>query len=346
MRIGIVFKYENKTGGGHFWRCFNFASLIKQKRRIIYFLSHNLPNKYLNLLKKNNYSFIKLKKKNLRNLENEILSNLKRKKINNVLTDCYDFNQKFKLRLKKQSKYLLVIDDHTDKKHSADVYINNNYLDISSKKKIKKLNPKSILFIGNNNLIINKKFIYKNPKFKKNNKIKNIFIFFGSSDNTFETLKILEIAKKFPFLRFFIIVGNLNKKLNLISSRSMKIKNIYIHYDLLNNDILNIIKKSDLAIGAGGINMIERIYFGLPSIVIQTAKNQEKGINYLNKKRNIYFIGKSKNVSLPKIQKSIENLLENKENFDKLKGNTIRASLELRKKNNFYNKINSILKYK
>ena len=47
----------------------------------------------------------------------------------------------------------------------------------------------------------------------------------------------------------------------------------------------NLIANNDLAIGAGGVNLYERIYLGLPSIVIDVDNNQL--INIKNSKKKI-----------------------------------------------------------
>ena len=36
--------------------------------------------------------------------------------------------------------------------------------------------------------------------------------------------------------------------------------------------MVSLMSSSDLAIGSGGVNLFERLYLGLPSLVIQTGK--------------------------------------------------------------------------
>jgi spore coat polysaccharide biosynthesis predicted glycosyltransferase SpsG len=50
---------------------------------------------------------------------------------------------------------------------------------------------------------------------------------------------------------------------------------------------MSLMRNSDLAIGAGGVNMIERLYLGLPSLIIRVASNQKNGTEYLIKKNYV-----------------------------------------------------------
>ena len=48
---------------------------------------------------------------------------------------------------------------------------------------------------------------------------------------------------------------------------------------------------SDLAIGSAGVNLIERIFLGLPSIIISTANNQLSNAINFNKKKLVIYAG-------------------------------------------------------
>ena len=122
-----------------------------------------------------------------------------------------------------------------------------------------------------------------------------------------------------------------------------KIKNVNFFFNLDNEQIIKLIKKNDLAIGAGGINMIERLYFNLPSLVICVADNQENASEYLKNQNSILYLGKSKNVSFHKIKNNLENIIKNKKKFKILKKNTLKYSLSFNLKSPLIKKLNSVL---
>ena len=106
---------------------------------------------------------------------------------------------------------------------------------------------------------------------------------------------------------------------------------------------MSLMRNSDLAIGAGGVNMIERLYLGLPSLIIRVASNQKNGTEYLIKKNSILYIGESKNVTPEKIEINLKKLLKNKKTFEKLQKNTYKTSLHLNSDDLITKKMNSVL---
>ena len=115
--------------------------------------------------------------------------------------------------------------------------------------------------------------------------IRKILIFFGGSDNRNITEKLLVVSKYFKHLQFSVVVGGLNKNKKKITKKKIKnYKNIKLYYAIKNENVANLIYNNDLAIGAGGVNLFERIYLGLPSIVIDVNKNQNMNIKNSVKK--------------------------------------------------------------
>jgi len=343
MKIAFVFKYENNVGGGHFWRCYNLANNLKKKNRKFYFFSNSISNRYLNFLKKEKYKHIVISNNSRKNFKIQLFNKIKKLKIKNLITDTYDLNYKDKKILKNFVTKLIVIDDHVDKKHYCDVLINNNFLSVSSAKKIKSLNPKTQLLLGHKYLILNKKINNFKKKIIKKKKIKKIFIFFGTSDRTLETLKILKIVNFFLKNYFYIIVGNLNKNYKKIIRVCKNMNNVKVYYNLSNNKIIDLLKDSDLAIGSGGINLIERISLGVPSMVICVANNQKDASLFLNKKKIIYYLGESKSVSPQTIKNALHTLIKNKKKYNFLYSNTFKAFKGLKNNNFIEKKLNSTL---
>ena len=108
---------------------------------------------------------------------------------------------------------MIVIDDHINKKHYCDIFINNNFLSKSNKKLINFLNPNSENLIGHQYFINSNKIIPIRQNKRKKHLIKNIFVFFGTSDETNETIKLIQAVKYNKNFNFYILVGKLNKKL-------------------------------------------------------------------------------------------------------------------------------------
>ena len=59
-KIGFVFEANYNIGGGHFWRCFNLAKILKKRNRVFYFISKNLNKSFINILKKENFNYLNI----------------------------------------------------------------------------------------------------------------------------------------------------------------------------------------------------------------------------------------------------------------------------------------------
>jgi len=76
--------------------------------------------------------------------------------------------------------------------------------------------------------------------------------------------------------------------------------------------VLKLIINSDLAIGSGGINLLERLFLGLPSIVITTADNQLNAVKNYNKNKKILYFGHSNNFEIQNNKTKIDNIFKDK----------------------------------
>jgi UDP-2,4-diacetamido-2,4,6-trideoxy-beta-L-altropyranose hydrolase len=322
--VGLIFDSNQNIGEGHFWRCFNLAKILKKKGTNFFFISNKLQKKFIKILNKENFDYIQVS--SLKKIS--IIKNLIKKiKLDIFISDYYDLSEKNKKEIKKNINCFVVIDDHINKKHFCHIYINNNFMSGEVKNKIKKLNPKSILLLGNKYFIRNYEFFKSKIKKIYKKKIKKIYVFFGSSDKSNETFKFIKSIEDLKNLQFDILIGKLNKNYKQIKYYCKNQKNIKIFYNLTNYKTLKLMQKNDLYFGAGGVNLSESLFLGLPSIAICTADNQKEALKMLHKKKVVHYLGKSNHVNNLLIKNCIKKLLYNHK--------TIR--LLLKKTHHYYN---------
>lgn len=317
--IGLIFDSSYKIGGGHFWRCYNLAKTLKIKKKKFFFISNELNKNFIKLLKKDKFNYIKLDQ--IQNFS-EIKEVIENKGINIIISDCYKLNSNTKVKIKKVVDKLIVIDDHIDKNHNCDVYINNNFIDDKSKSKIKKLNPNTKLFLGHKYFINNRNFQKLKKKKKINKEIRKIFAFFGSSDPSNETFKFVKAIESFTHLKFKILIGKLNKNYTNIKSFCKNKKNIELFYDLDNYSALKIMENVDFSFGSGGINLTERLFLGIPSVAVCTALNQKRALLALKKSKVIHYLGSNRDTNILKIKKCMSKFLQNKKMVSELSNKT------------------------
>ena len=139
--------------------------------------------------------------------------------------------------------------------------------------------------------------------------IETIFIYFGNTGSSNILRRVLNI---------FINNSLIDFDLNIIFSgdpserdRIVRLVGKYSFMKLLDPqpNLAKLISSSDLSIGAGGSTTWERIYLGLPSIVITVADNQIECSEYLNSLGLIWLIGHQDEVSDKQIVKSIKEVI-------------------------------------
>ena len=234
-----------------------------------------------------------------------------------LIIDNYNFNLRLQKQIKENVNKLIIIDDYFDKKYFCDLLLNYSFLNKKEKSIIKKNNPKTNFALGPKYLPLNSIFFELKKKVKLRKEIRKILIFFGGSDNRNITEKLLVVSKYFKHLQFSVVVGGLNKNKKKITKKIKNYKNIKLYYAIKNENVANLIYNNDLAIGAGGVNLFERIYLGLPSIVIDVNKNQNMNIKN-SVKRGLVAHLSIKKLTVIKLVKMIETFLKNKSKFNKM----------------------------
>ncbi len=308
--FGIISNESPKIGSGHISRSLNLISHIKKNNRNFYFLTSSKIN------------FRKSK-----NIKNIIISNnvptnsnklylkysveIIKYNIKYLIIDSYNISLELEKKLRKLVKVLFVFDDYYWRKHNCDVLINNNFLNSYQKKLVRKLHPNTKIFAGEKYLLLDHFFLKYKSKTRLRKKIKKIFVFFGNAEPNSLTLKILKILNSFSYIKVNCIIGKYSRFRKDIVSMCKKL-NFSYYYNIRNLQMLKLMIGSDLAIGSGGVNLLERLFLGLPSIVISTADNQLSAVKNLHKKKKILYLGHYKNIKINIVKNKLKNIFSNK----------------------------------
>ncbi len=324
MSIGFICNISNSYGTGHFYRCYGLSQIFNKKK--IFFISRKFPKKFKT---KSNEKLIKFgKNEKFVNL----LKILKVNKIHTVVIDDYNLKFRHETAIRNYVKKIAVIDDFYTNKHKADILINYNFLDKKQRSLIIKQNRNSKIALGKKYLIINNQYINNRIIMKRRKEIKNILIFFGSSDHTNETYKIIDIIKKYNKINFSLVLSSYNSNLKDLKRKLEILENVKIFLDLDIKLFAELILENDLSIGAGGVNLNEKIFLGLPSLVVETNDNQRLNIDYLRRKKIVFYLGKSHNLNSNKYLSKFENFIKNRKIFNMLSKNSFKFYNQYSKK--------------
>lgn len=144
--------------------------------------------------------------------------------------------------------------------------------------------------------------------------VNRILVSIGGSDTvglTERLCKLLFAQQVFADISLDVVVGSAYEKITelteLIAARANS--RLFVQ----TNEMANLMRQADLAIGAGGSSQWERALTHLPSLVVAVADNQQPGCEYLQHLGAIQYLGRVEQVSDELLLNAITNIIENKD---------------------------------
>jgi len=301
----IIFRCDageiSELGTGHLYRSITLYNLLRKKfslkKKDVLFIIKNYSKYKIaeKILRKNKINFYPLKReitdysKEEINIINQFNSNL-------IIIDRWGkIKKEFIIKLKKNHKKIILIDDSSDYRGLVDLSINPLKIFVKKTKNS---------FIGQKNNIL-PSIEKKIPKNKKKKDKVFIFISFGGFDKKNLITKTMNCLNRSSLnLRYLIN----DKYKNLIKN----------HVDVVffkSKEYYNNLSRADLVISAGGLTMFDAIYFKKRTICIPQYNHQLQNINILDKKKIVYKLD-VKNLS--KLKHLILNFLNNKYKYNNI----------------------------
>ncbi|WP_368634251.1 UDP-2,4-diacetamido-2,4,6-trideoxy-beta-L-altropyranose hydrolase [Kurthia gibsonii] len=300
--MNIVFRTDSSyiLGSGHVMRCLTLAKELKLKHNISFICSNHEGN-LISTIKNEGFIVYEIPKCEIRDNNNDsylayewekdiyytnkVIKNINYK-IDCFIIDHYMLDYRWEKKLPKSS-IIAVIDDLGNRKHYCELLIDQNYSEFS-------YNKYENLVFNNPKLLLGEKYALLRDEFLENKKsditdIKKIMIYFGASDLTNETFKVLTAHSNIDSqLHLEVLLGQSNIRKNELIREFHNSRNIrFINHNI---EISSLMSKADLSIGAGGSTTWERCCFGLPSVVVTTAENQINPMKELAKKGLIHLL--------------------------------------------------------
>ncbi|MEC1545660.1 UDP-2,4-diacetamido-2,4,6-trideoxy-beta-L-altropyranose hydrolase [Bacillus halotolerans] len=332
--MNILFRTDAsiEIGTGHVMRCLTLANALRKKGANITFICRNLQGNLAEIIREKQFDLIMLSepKKNVFIPKAtshsdwlgvpwyadaaETICAMKdmNKDISLLIIDHYAIDINWEMRVKKYVKKMMVIDDLADRLHDCDILLDQN-LYHHYKDRYVKLVPKSCKqFLGPEYVLLRDEFYSFQPSQKNGDgSVKKILVFFGGSDPTNETKKVIKAFQQFPpqDIELDIVIGNTNTHKKEIESICKK--HTFCNFHCQVNHIADLMYNADLAIGAGGTTTWERCYLGLPAIVITVAENQEVIAQTLDQLGAIKYLGPKESVNESDIVSAIQEMMNN-----------------------------------
>lgn len=293
----IAFRADGgkNVGMGHIMRCLSLAKAFRRNGHKVYFFSQ--LNEGIEKVSSESFDVFQLPSvahdtegfyygnpAELDKEAEEMVAMLNQYRIDVLVIDTYNVTQQYFLTLKPYVDKLVYIDDINKFAYPVDIIINGNitgeYLNY------KKYDDSQILLAGPDYNMIRDEFSNLSPRTIRENAVE-VMLTTGGCDPynlTGRLLAMLLEEEQIQYLRFNVFVGGgFTNYADLIEIRKQN-ANVFLYAnsaladrfpDIAYSEISTIMRRSDLAISAGGSTLYEFAACGTPVLALIMADNQE-----------------------------------------------------------------------
>ena len=306
MQIAFRVDASDSIGSGHLVRCLVLARYLRKAGCDSVFIITKCKSNLGDLIFSHGFKFYEIKN-NLPPILNsygiyetynwyddaeQCSLILKKEYYSWLVVDHYALDYRWEKFQKEFVKNILVVDDLANRRHQADILLDQNMYHNFLYRYDNKVDKDCVKLLGTDYVLMQSE--YRKLKSKvtlSQNQEKRLLIYFGNSALDELNIRVLEI---FLSLRkqnasADIILSGHSKEAAPIKKLIQHNRNIRLHGP--QKTLAFLMSKADIAIGAGGSTTWERICMGLPSIVITISDNQKQCAEYLDQMGLIRYVG-------------------------------------------------------
>lgn len=272
--MNFVFRCDSSTqiGSGHLMRCLSLAEQVRKAGHHAHFICAPHKGSLHKLVEDAHLPLRLLSDDNLSQSQDadEVLGHLKQ--VNGsiiMVVDHYNLDLEWEQEISKV--YKIVVIDDLERKHDCDLLIDPNYRSSYDDLYKNRVPSRCQLFLGPQYSFLREEFRSATATGKKRN---SVLVFFGGTDPSNETLKFIKTLDSIHQAPFFVIViskshSDIKTLLKLPSSNKYRL-------EVQPSSMASLLSESQLFLGSGGTITWERMFLGVPGVVISVADNQTK----------------------------------------------------------------------
>lgn len=228
-----------------------------------------------------------------------------------LVVDHYAINDGWERVLRPKVKTILAVDDLANRRHDADLLLDQNYVPAHEAVYRRLLPSEAELLGGPKFALLRPEFRMAHERATVRQQVKKILVFFGGIDAAGETTKVVRalVPLLTPELSIDVIIGTgyaAKKELAALIDRT---PGVMLHEQV--STMADFMLKADLAIGAGGTTTWERCAAGLPAVIVSIAENQRDIAMGADELGVVEYLGHATEISATGYQEAIRPLLGN-----------------------------------
>ncbi len=296
-RVAIRTDASVAIGTGHVMRCLALAEALRVQGAAIEFVCRAEPGNLLELIREHGFvahALVCDQRKDLDWAEDarQTLAAFADRSFDGLVVDHYRLDARWESRVGVACRRLMVIDDLANRPHDCDLLLDQNYYHDAERRYRGLLPARCRQLLGPVHALLAAEYEqalqHHQPRAAK---IDRVLVFFGGSDPTGETGKLLSALENqsLPKLSFDIVVGANNPARQAIEARGRRLEQVRFHCQT--REMARLCADADLALGAGGSANWERFSLALPCLVVTTADNQRETVAALAADGYLHWIG-------------------------------------------------------
>ncbi|MCS6945108.1 MAG: UDP-2,4-diacetamido-2,4,6-trideoxy-beta-L-altropyranose hydrolase [Sutterellaceae bacterium] len=297
---------DERIGLGHVMRCLALARALAEKGVKAVFLSRLLPAAVDCRLRQVGASVVVLPGGTPDEDALHTLTSARAFNASWICVDHYDLGEQWERTVAAAGFPLAAIDDYGRSSHACTLLIDHNVGAQCSHYKTS-LRRDTKLLVGPRYALLRPGFT-RRPRTKRESGLRRLQISFGGSDPTGETEKAIEAIAlaQLKHVQVDIIVGALNPRLAAIRRLAAELPQAVVHVDV--ERMSDMLRATDLVIGAAGVSLLERCALAVPSLVVITAENQQYSAEAAASLGAISLLGMHTSVNAKDIATELERL--------------------------------------
>lgn len=275
--MNVTFRVDASVqmGSGHLMRCVTLAQALQQRGVVTRFISGDQTGNLNDWLQSQGMALTVLCCAPIIDVANDAeqtICALNENRPDWLVVDHYGLDVEWEQRLRPYVYKILVIEDHTGRRHDCDALLDQNYTGEAAQQYGELVPEACQMLIGPRFALLRQEFAALQCRVSPRQRLENILLFFTGGDDHGETLKAMRGVEIFGQIQHVnVVVGRSNPHKDAIKSQC---EALAWGYHCQVDYMPELIAQADLVIGAGGSSNWERCLLGVPALVSILADNQ------------------------------------------------------------------------
>lgn len=288
----VIFCCEasDKIGSGHVMRCLTVANFLRSNGWDCSFSVSDEALKVVPALSTSGHHIIGKQEA------------FDKKNTDIVVVDNYSLSAKDEVLYRQSARHIVIFDDLADRSHDCDLLLDQTFG--RDPDEYGCLVPDhAVVLTGAEYALVRPEFSVMRMRTLKRRRedkglMRRVLVTMGGTDPDNVTSIVID-GLAGTGLEIDIVLGAASKHIAVIESRvrALQSKGVKINLHVNAGNMLELMMRADIAVGAGGTTSWERCSLGLPTLLVEVADNQRTIAKNLEEAGAVYNLGRYENLS-------------------------------------------------